>query len=219
VFAERESSVEASGEESLVRIIGISGLAGVGKDTAADFLVREYGFVKIGLADPLKRICRDVFAFTDEQLWGPSELRNAPDRRYPREHLETLSPREALQQLGTEWGRNMYPNVWVDYLLRTVKEIEDGAWYDAKTGAEKSCDCCPSTYRGVVIPDLRFPNELAAIKKADGVSWRIARPTSNSAEFRKHVSETSLDGSMFDRILINDGSLEELYAKIEKEMT
>lgn len=65
-------------------IIGLCGNAGVGKDAVADFLVRNHGFVKVALADPLKRICQDVYGFTDEQLWGSSEKRNAPDKRWPR---------------------------------------------------------------------------------------------------------------------------------------
>lgn len=75
-------------------IIGISGLvindegvavgtAGSGKDTLADLLRDNDKFVKIALADPLKRIARDVYDFTDEQLWGPSANRNEPDKRYP----------------------------------------------------------------------------------------------------------------------------------------
>lgn len=67
-------------------IIGISGLAGSGKNQAATYFREEYGFIEVALADPLKRIARDVYAFTDEQLWGSSEFRNLPDTRYPRQH-------------------------------------------------------------------------------------------------------------------------------------
>ncbi len=56
-------------------IIGICGNAGVGKDTTADFLVKTNGFVKVSLADPMKRICQAVYGFSNEQLWGPSEKR------------------------------------------------------------------------------------------------------------------------------------------------
>ena len=114
-------------------IIGLLGVAGSGKDTVADIFVRDHNFVKVAFADPLKRICKDVFAFTDEQLWGPSEKRNAPDERYLRRKIENefldhigdeyLTPRFALQQLGSEWGRNCYPNVWVDYALRVAKTL------------------------------------------------------------------------------------------------
>jgi len=67
-------------------ILGILGPAGSGKDTAADHLVKAHRCVKVALADPLKRFCQEAYAFTDEQLWGPSSARNRPDERYPREH-------------------------------------------------------------------------------------------------------------------------------------
>jgi hypothetical protein len=69
-------------------LVAISGQAGAGKDTVADFLVKDHQFAKVSLADPLKRICKDIFDFSDQQLWGPSEMRNQPDKRYPREQHE-----------------------------------------------------------------------------------------------------------------------------------
>jgi hypothetical protein len=128
-------------------IIGISGKAGVGKDTATDLLVERFGFVKVALADPLKRICKEVFAFTDEQLWGSSEKRNAPDERY----LNELTPRLALQKLGTEWGRECYENVWIDHALRAARDIKAGWGYDPKQGVITVAGIRGG---GVVIPDV-----------------------------------------------------------------
>lgn len=54
---------------------------GSGKDTIAYYLVSKRGFVKMANADLLKRVAQSAFGFTDDQLWGPSELRNAPDKR------------------------------------------------------------------------------------------------------------------------------------------
>lgn len=65
-----------------MNIIGISGLAGSGKDTAADFLLEHDGFIKISLADPIKRFAMDVWEFTEEQLFGDSKHRNRLDKRY-----------------------------------------------------------------------------------------------------------------------------------------
>ena len=62
-------------------IIMLTGRAGSGKDTVAEMLTRFGGGVSIAQADPLKRIARDVFGFTEEQLWGPSGFRNAEDGR------------------------------------------------------------------------------------------------------------------------------------------
>jgi hypothetical protein len=76
-------------------LIGMSGLANSGKDTAANFMVERHGHAKVALADPIKRFARDLYAFTDQQLWGPSQFRNEPDTRFPREHgpwVELFSP-------------------------------------------------------------------------------------------------------------------------------
>lgn len=63
-------------------IVGISGQTGSGKDTVANYLTEEHGFVKIALADPIKRFGYHVFLFNTDQLWGPSQARNAVDLRY-----------------------------------------------------------------------------------------------------------------------------------------
>lgn len=64
-------------------IIGILGQAGAGKDTTGDLVAMiTEGGEKMALADPMKSFAKRVFGFTDDQLWGPSELRNAPDYRF-----------------------------------------------------------------------------------------------------------------------------------------
>ena len=61
-------------------VVIIVGKAGAGKDTLAALLCEAGGQV-ISHADPLKRFARSVLGFTEDQLWGPSEARNAPDPR------------------------------------------------------------------------------------------------------------------------------------------
>jgi hypothetical protein len=194
-------------EKGLIRmIIGITGKAGSGKDTVADILVKDHGFVRIGFADVMKRFCAEVFGFTDEQLFGPSSERNRPDHRFPRskddvdryerwlaranstegnlswrqdcrgvaEGLEDrcfLSPRRALQQLGTDWGRNCYPDVWIDYALRVAETLlrEGCEYYPSRGLTVEKADKPP---RGVVFSDVRFLNEAKAIKAKGGILWR-----------------------------------------------
>jgi hypothetical protein len=55
-------------------VIGILGNAGSGKDLAADWLV-DRGFVKISLADPIKRFLMNLFGLPPELLWGESDKR------------------------------------------------------------------------------------------------------------------------------------------------
>ena len=49
-------------------IIGIIGQKGTGKDTVADYIVKSNDFKKISYAEPLKKICKELFDLTDEQL-------------------------------------------------------------------------------------------------------------------------------------------------------
>lgn len=84
------------------KVIGVSGQMNSGKDTASDFICEEYSFIKVALADPLKRFGFQVFEFTPTQLWGPSGARNAVDSRY--DALETWEAAELrLEALGKEF--------------------------------------------------------------------------------------------------------------------
>lgn len=238
-------------------LIGICGPAGSGKDAAGNFLVEDFGFTKVALADPLKRLARDVYDFTDEQLWGPSQFRNAPDKRFPRpcktcngtgdkvpssdepmepcfgchgERVTYLTPREALQKLGTEWGRECYPNTWVDLCIRTARKLLDhhSARYTQKDGLhhlhgnltwEEADRIEEGRVRGVAVPDVRFRNEIKAIKGAGGKMIRVVRPGAGLVGgHATHVSETEQLGipdSEFDILLHNNGTLEDLRAAVK----
>lgn len=204
-------------------IIGLAGQAGAGKDTAADFLTQRHGFTKIALADPMKRFCKEIFQFSDEQLWGPSAKRNAPDSRYPRVARRTLhegdvyqclTPRYTLQRLGTEWGRDCYEDVWVRYALENaVLLLGGGGGYTQSAGLYVDETRGPAP--GVVIPDIRFPNELEAIRGEGGQVWWIDRPGAGlSGKASEHSSENSIKSEDCDLIIKNDGSLEDLFCRI-----
>lgn len=60
----------------------IVGPAGSGKDTIAGFMAKNHGALMIAQADPMKRLAKILFDFSAEQLWGPSDCRNAVDQRF-----------------------------------------------------------------------------------------------------------------------------------------
>lgn len=180
-------------------IIGIVGHSGSGKDTMAERLVSRWGFVSVSLADPLKRICQDVFGFTDEQMWGPSEFRNAPDRRYGRDDGTFLTPRLALQTLGTDWGRSCHENIWVKHAMRTASSILAGCPYSKKHGVDFSNAYAfkRPVVRGVVIPDVRFVNEVQSIRDSGkGIIVRIHRSGKDGSQIggvEGHKSELEME--------------------------
>lgn len=215
---------------------GIVGQSGSGKDTIADFLTDEYGFVKISFADPMKRFCMELFDFTEAQLWGPSEMRNGPDTRYQRGFYYPatrevpkstsvqlsdpkpvyLTPRYALQTLGTEWGRDCYPDIWVEYAMRQAKELLDETEYVRRKGylpskgifyATEEDDFLPRIH-GVVIADVRFKNEMEIIKREGGKVIKVVRPGYTGAVgIANHPSEEeqkSIPDEAFDYVLYND---------------
>lgn len=224
-------------------IIGVSGNAGSGKDTIADYLVERHGFKKVAFADPMKRFCKEVFDFSDEQLWGASEKRNAPDPRYPWRELvhcdeyhahhdpecitlQYLSPRHALQTLGTEWGRACYEDVWVDYALRVAQRLLDPEFHGPPRHVVSYTSAKGLIYgdypitKGVVIPDLRFGNEIRAVRKAGGLLVRVRRSklTGKAAEHASETEMESIHDSEFDASIDNSPgklSLEDLYQRID----
>lgn len=62
-----------------MRIIGVTGQAGSGKDEIAGRFVKKHDYVQLSLADPMKRFGLNVFGFDVIQLWGPSSARNMFD--------------------------------------------------------------------------------------------------------------------------------------------
>lgn len=245
-------------------IIGICGPAGSGKDTAADHLVRAHRGVKVALADPLKRYCMDAYGFSEEQLWGPSSARNKPDHRYPRKHtwkvttdeagVETscscvccgtsdpetpcfLTPRYALQLLGTEWGRHCFPDTWANKAVKVAQSLLGDHGHDLRYNKAKGIVSLPDhreweeaerrereKAQYVLISDVRFRNEMNVIRQAGGKVWRIVPVLTKEQQesWRQHSSEaeqTEIPDSDFDAVIVNEkASFEALYASVDASL-
>jgi hypothetical protein len=143
-------------------LVGFMGAMGSGKTTAANFMINEYGYVEKAFADPLKRACKELFLFTDDQLYGTQAQKEEADNRW-----FGCSARTAMQFVGTDLFRNQLNaimpgiknNIWVHHFK---------LWYQNHI---KILDNPP-----VVISDIRFQNEADIIKKMGGIIIRIDRP-------------------------------------------
>ena len=76
------------------KLIGIIGKKQSGKDTIADYLVQNKGFIKYSYAFPLKNGAMEIFGFTKEQVYG--DLKEVVDPEWG------VTPRKVLQIMGTE---------------------------------------------------------------------------------------------------------------------
>lgn len=91
----------------------LSGPAGSGKDTVAGLLVKHVARngITIAQADAMKRFARNVFYFTDDQLWGPSSSRNAADPRFDlsdgKSQREFSYVSERLDKFAESWLKSI----------------------------------------------------------------------------------------------------------------
>jgi len=183
-------------------IIGISGYQSSGKDTVADYLVKEYGFVKLSFASALKDIVAIIFGWSREKLEGLTvedrKWREEIDEKWAKTlSIPILTPRYVLQHLGTEVFRNhFHPDIW-------TKIIENQLFL----------------YRNVVISDCRFVNEIEMIKNNGGQIIQVHRDSLGVIEnANMHRSESEWIHCHCDWIIKNDGTIEELHKQIYKIM-
>ena len=62
--------------------------------------------------------------------------------------------------------------------------------------------------------DMRFQNEIDMIHQLGGIVIKLTRPSINNTD--AHESEKNIDNLKGDFNIINDGTLEELYKKVDE---
>jgi len=200
-------------------IIGVCGFIGCGKDTVADYLVNFHEYRRESFADSLKDSVAAVFGWDRIMLEGRTkESREWREQIDPwwaeRLAMPTLTPRWVLQYWGTEVCRKTFhDDIWIASLENKLRKSKDN----------------------IVVSDVRFPNEIKAIKNLGGmIVWvqRGALPewydhalqanagsnvAINEMKIRKvHASEWAWIGSDFDAILDNNGTIDMLFNETKK---
>lgn len=170
-------------------LIGLCGAAGAGKNTVAEFLTE---FTQLAFADPLYECVSTITSLPVDRL---------KDRDVKEAAIPWLgkSPRQMLQSLGTEWGRDtIHSEIWIRITMnRAAREMAAG--------------------RSVVITDVRFDNEAQAIAEAGGEVWEVARPGWKclAADAATHQSEAGISRHLIARTIDNSGSLDDLRLQLD----
>ena len=125
--------------------------------------------------------------------------------------------RSLLQKIGTEAMRDViHPNIWCNALFVDYKPIHYGENLNPfATNEENSKHITHTIYPNWIVTDVRFPNEVEAIKDRSGITIRVNR---NNSLFKSvvHESETALDNATFDYIIDNNGTIDELVIKVKE---
>ena len=179
-------------------IIGISGKAGSGKDTAAKMLEVLYANPDISYEDFANRRYKN---FADIQI---VHFANA---------LKETA--QVLFRLG-EWETNTQEGkkTTIDWIGKTVRELLQGIGQGLRDAIDpnlwiKILFANTEGWSNYIIADVRYPNEIKAIKERNGILIRIDRKGAGAGN---HSSETALDNyKEWDVHIENNGSLEDLF--------
>lgn len=167
-------------------VVAFCGLARSGKDTCADLVLAKFGGYRYSLADPLRAMLKvGLGVDLDDPYW--KERKETPIPAFGNK-----SPRQMMQWLGTEWGRQLIDNdLWVTL------------------AKQRFLDAGP----GMVIADVRYENEAEWVRSMGGILIHVTRP--GVQKVNNHVSEAGVSyDPKTDRTLLNDGSLEDLRASL-----
>ena len=169
-------------------IIALHGFAQSGKDTLGEALVDNYNFQRTGFADIIRKAVYILNPILSHDPMGnTTRVQDVVDEHgWEWSKKQYKEVRRLLQIYGTEAGRDLiYPDIWVDAVFNSM---EDGVDY--------------------VITDLRFKNEVEAVLSHNGVCIKILRP--GIGPVNNHASDAGLEDNLFDAIINNDGSIQDL---------
>lgn len=170
-----------------MRLIAFTGLPRSGKDTAADYLVREWGYRRVAFADPLKEAAAILLGRPLAAMQGA----NGFDREAVLPEWG-FSTRWFLQILGTECLRDQVRyDFWLMRAARTMQAL-------VAAGETR-----------FVITDCRFENEAQFIRGHGGLIARIDRPGLDGSE---HVSDRPVP---YDVLIRNDSDIDNLYEQLD----
>jgi hypothetical protein len=200
-----------------MKIIGIIGSIGSGKDTIAEYLIETEHYDKYAFASKVKDVAAIVFGWNREMLEGlTSESRKWREKE---DDFWGITPRVALQKIGTElFRKHIDDQIWIKALIREIEY--------------------KSNSRKIVITDCRFENEIQAVKDMGGKIIYVQRGNlpewvnkaenalnNNESEEYKWFKDNNIhatDWQIFalkkyaDFTILNNGTYDDLYEEVDK---
>lgn len=228
-----------------MKVIAISGWKRSGKDTTADELVKNHNFKRIGFADPLKDSVASEYGIPRSHCDDP-EFKEKPILHLPlspRDAFSLGAAKLVYKECRTEDGKTPFDH-WIDPSGAFLGVVSYGtAFTERETVAQlywtprALCILKGSINRTVrsdywvkaaidkmkanpdgsfVISDLRYKSELAQLKQAFGKDILTVRVNRFDDCNSQDASERDLDDGVFDVVIENRGTLEELLAKVKE---
>ncbi len=196
------------------KLIGLTGPAGSGKDTVADYLCAAHEFSRYAYADPLRIEIAQAFGITVDLLLdrerkekptdllaleccrNPYFLGSINDKRWT-EHNITLprSPRWIMQAWGTDFRRHHNgQDYWIHQAENAIADMD-------RAGITR-----------IVVTDVRFEDEAEFIRARGGQVWHLHRP--DLLAVNPHISERGVAIHDDDIEIINSTTIGNLHTQV-----
>lgn len=191
-------------------LIGLIGKKRVGKDTFAAKLVRDHGYARVALADPLREA-----ALALDPIVGTFPLLDEGVTRVREWRLS-----DVVESLGWEKAKDLIPEVrrtLQRFGTESIRSLDDQFWIRT---AFQRIDALRTNGTPVVVTDVRYPNEADAIRNASGYLVRIVRDLPQDGD--THASERAMDDYREHLRVSNNGTqdeLEYLAGAVARDMT
>jgi hypothetical protein len=175
-----------------MKIIGLTGPAGSGKDTVRQMLEQNHHCTGLAFADPMRAMLTPLLDLcgVGNEWMTQRELKELPIPGLGQSY------RVLAQRLGTEWGRSIDPDFWIKVAAASMAEVMNIKGPDTV----------------FVISDVRFDNEAQWVKDHGGVIWHIHRPAAQAVA--AHQSENGIRPELVDANILNNNTLSDLDVKV-----
>lgn len=180
----------------LPQIIGVCGKRRSGKDLVANFICSQYNYTNKKISSDLKSIIKILFGFTDSQL--ESDEKDIIDPMWD------ITPRQPMQFFGTE--------IMQYKIQELIPDIQRNFWI--KSFINKNV---VNNTQKIIVSDIRFLHEYEELKKYNIIIIRVDRINENvnNSAVDEHISEKEYLKIPADIVIQNDGTIEDLYKKIQ----
>ena len=163
-------------------VIGIKGLIGSGKTTAARYLIEHHGFVRGRFAGALKDMLRAYLAYRGCDPATIDRMVDGDLKEKPSRWLGGRTPRRAMEWLGGSGRDYMGEDFWIG------------------TEADRLQADSPTR---VVVEDVRYANEGVWIGEQGGVVVEVVRPGQQPQDHRTERAQAAVKADL--AIMNNDG--------------
>jgi energy-coupling factor transporter ATP-binding protein EcfA2 len=162
-------------------LIALAGRKGAGKSTIARGIASLFEHSEIeSFAGPIRSFAASCgFDLGKKELVDP---------------VLGVSPRQFMQQCGTEFARHMFSeDFWIKALKRRLRNLQPAPHMETPLDV-------------IVIEDVRFPNEADALQAMGFHLFWI--DDLSDPQVDAHPSETMLTREMFESVIVNDKRVE-----------